>query len=451
MTGAAVSVRGNHVAAAGIQLRPGRDLAWYPCARWTASGSRPARRGPTAGRPGLRGGDALILGLPGWRRICWRAVALDAHRIAAIAGRPVEVLTRRDVARALLGMPAADARAALPGLRRQLLAAGNPLSAAFWDTAAATMQKVADGSATAGDVQNWLEATGTEPSPIVGLHVWDDEDERSPLQAEVHELLVAHLEELLAAGVIDPDRLAAGDAAVLREHRRLQEEWMMSPLPDGRIPVWAVTDEMDDEFLAEWDAAEAEALAELRAVLGELPDRPIPEIDLRAACERIRAAMKRPGWPRELLAACGGVDAPSLPRDDAELWLTLAAGLVSPQNDLQHPSDGRSGPGGPGELSGDEAAMVALCALDHDDWLAAVSALARGGPGIPAADDDLARYVSEDDPDDIDDQADPAAGMFLHAVGLWRFLGAVDDRDRLTPLGWWGLPEAAQRAWAPRQ
>jgi hypothetical protein len=26
----------------------------------------------------------------------------------------------------------------------------------------------------------------------------------------------------------------------------------------------------------------------------------------------------------------------------------------------------------------------------------------------------------------------------------------VDDDERLTPLGWWGLPEAVQRAWEPR-
>jgi hypothetical protein len=376
-------------------------------------------------------------------------VALDVERIAALADRPVEALTRRDVARALLAGPAADALAALPGLRRQLLAAGNPLSAAFWDGAAATMAKVADRSATVGDVQNWLEATGTEPSPIIGLFVWDDEDERSPVQADMHKRLVAHLEELLASGTIDPDRLAAGHTTPLQEHRRLQEEWMMSPLPDGRVPMWAVSDEQDDEFLAEWDAAEAEALAELQAVLGELPDRPLPETDLREACDRVRAAMKEPGWPGELLAACGGLDSRSLPRDDAELWLTLAAGIVSPRNDLE--GDDEDEPAGPGELTEDEEAMVALCALDHNDWLAAISALARGGPGIPAGEDDLARYVTEYDPDDIDDQADAAAGMFLHAVGLWRVLGAIDDSDRLTPLGWWGLPKALQRAWAPQQ
>ena len=376
-------------------------------------------------------------------------MALDARRVAALADRSVEALTRRDVARGLLAVPAADALAALPVLRRQLLAVGNPLSAAFWDSAAATVQKIADGSATVGDVQDWLEATGTEPSPIVGLYVWDDEDERSPLQAEMHGLLVAHLEELLASGAIDPDRLAAGDAAVLREHRRLQEEWMTSELPDGRVPMWAVSDEEDDKFLAEWDAAEADALADLRAVLAELPDRPLPEADLGRACERIRAAMKEPGWPADLLAACGGVDSRSLPRDDAELWLTLAAGIVTPRSDLTDDDDGENEPGG--ELSEDEEALVALCALDHNDWLAAMAALARGGPGTPASEGDLGRYLSEYDPDDIDDQADAAAGMFLHAVGLWRVLGAVDDADRLTPLGWWGLPDALQLAWAPQQ
>jgi hypothetical protein len=383
-------------------------------------------------------------------------VELDAQRIAALADRPVEALTRRDVARGMLAGPAADALAALPVLRRQLLAAGNPLSAPFWDGAAATMQKVADGSATVGDVQDWLEATGTEPAPIIGLHVWDEEDERSPLQAEMYGLLVAHLEELLASGTTDPDRLAAGDAAVLREHRRLQEEWMTSELPDGRVPMWAVSDEEDDKFLAEWDAAEAEALADLRAVLAELPDRPLPEVDLRRAAGRIRAVMAESGWPAGLLAACGGVDPQNLPSGDAELWLTLAAGIVTPQNeladddsDLTDDDDDEDEPGL--QLSEDEEALVALCALDHNDWLAAMTALARGGPGTPSSEDDLGRYLTEYDPDDFDDQADAAAGMFLHAVALWRVLGAVDDDDRLTPLGWWGLPEALQRAWAPQQ
>lgn len=389
-------------------------------------------------------------------------MAIDAQKIAASTGRSVDALTRRDVARALLEGGAANAQAGLPGLRRQLIAAGNPMSAAFWDSAATLTQKIVDGTATVGEVQDWLEATGTEPAAIIGMFVWEDQQERTPLQSEMYGLLVAHLEDLLERGLIDPDRLAAGGPAALREHRRLQEEWMMAPLPDGRVPMWVLTDEEDEEFLAEWDAAEAEALAELRAVLGELPERSVPQKDLRVACGRIRETMKVPGWPRDLLAACGGVDPQNLPADDTELWLKLAAGIVSPQEELlpEAAEDDEDDEYDDGyedeefqsdyELTEDEESMVALCALDHNDWLAAVLALARGGPGTPADADALARYVSDFDPDDVDDQADAAAGMFQHAVGLWQVIGAVDDGDRLTRLGWWGIPEAVQRAWQPR-
>jgi len=30
-----------------------------------------------------------------------------------------------------------------------------------------------------------------------------------------------------------------------------------------------------------------------------------------------------------------------------------------------------------------------------------------------------------------------------------RKFGAIDDENRLTALGWWGLPEAMLRVWAP--
>jgi hypothetical protein len=377
-------------------------------------------------------------------------MVLDALAIAASAGRAPAALTRRDVARALLRTRAAEAAAALPDIRRQLIAAGNPFSAAFWDGTAATLQKIADKSATVGDVQNWLEATGTEPAAVLGMLVWDDVAERSPLQAEIYDLLVAHLEGLLAAGQVDPDALAAGATAALQEHQRLQQAWMMAPLPDGRVPMWTVLDESDEEFLAEWAEAEADALSELRENLSDLPARPVPEPELHAACADVRRVLQQSGWPRDLLAACGGVRPRDLPADDAELWLRLAAGIVSPEDELP-PGEAGLTVSGDNDLSEDEEAMVALCALDHYDWLAVATALARGGPGTPAGADDLARFVSEYDPDDVDDQADAAAGMFLHAIALWRVLGAVDDDERLTELGWWGLPEAVQRAWEPQQ
>jgi hypothetical protein len=38
-------------------------------------------------------------------------------------------------------------------------------------------------------------------------------------------------------------------------------------------------------------------------------------------------------------------------------------------------------------------------------------------------------------------------GLLLLVTAMWSVLGAIDEDDRLTPLGWWGLPEAMQRAW----
>jgi hypothetical protein len=107
--------------------------------------------------------------------------------------------------------------------------------------------------------------------------------------------------------------------------------------------------------------------------------------------------------------------------------------------------------------------MADICAIQHYDWLAAICALARGGPGTPASEADIARYVSEYEPDedagdddsefsfdDLDDDAETVEALFLHVTPLWRVLGAINESDRLTPLGWWGLPEALRLAWTPR-
>ncbi len=250
---------------------------------------------------------------------------LEADRVAELANRSLAALTRRDVALALLTVPAADALTSLPGIRRGLLAAGNPLSAPFWSSAEDVLQLIDDGDATVGDVRTWLEATGTEPTGIIGLHVWDDESERSQLAAELHVRLVNHLEERLAAGDIDPDKLAVADAAARAAYVEIQERWMTSALADGRIPMDVLLDEKDEEFLAEWDAADAEALTALNALLDELPDRPLPTAELSGTCARLREILANPGWPAELLAECGGLDPKQLPADDEDLWITLAA------------------------------------------------------------------------------------------------------------------------------
>jgi hypothetical protein len=109
------------------------------------------------------------------------------------------------------------------------------------------------------------------------------------------------------------------------------------------------------------------------------------------------------------------------------------------------------------DLDETSAAMAAVCALNHDDWLAVMTALVTGGPGTPASAADLARYIRDYEPGASDSEHAESGydvdelsieGLFLHVVALWSVLGAIDHDDRLTSLGWWGLPEAMQRAWA---
>ena len=439
----------------------------------------------------------------GRERRTLRGVELQADRVAEMAHRPVAALRRRDVAIALLSVPSEDALASLPAIRRGLLAAGNPLSAPFWQSAEVILHKIAEHDATFGDVHGWLEATGTEPTGIIGLHVWEEPSARSPLQEEMHARLVAFLEERLAAGEIDPDRLATGDEAARQEYVTLQEQWMTTPLPDGRVPMTVLLDEQDEAFLADWAAADAEARTALQSVLDRVGDRPVPAGELRTAAQRLRGDIARPGWPGQMLVSFSGRTADALPAEDEELWLTLATSVASPQGDPLSEEDREfaramewaededldfgaevNGPddGEPDELS---AAMTAVCALDHFDWLAVMSSLVTGGPGTPASAADLARYVRDFDPDEViglelaggaddedavldedadaeygdadfdddladDDEFDELSieGLFLHVTAMWSVLGAIDEDDRLTALGWWGLPEAMRRAWS---
>ena len=429
----------------------------------------------------------------GRERRTLRGVELQADRVAEIAHRPVAQLRRRDVAIALLSVSAEDALASLPVIRRGLLAAGNPLSAPFWHSAEIILHKIREHDATFGDVHSWLEATGTEPTGIIGLHVWEEPSARSQLQEEMHARLVSYLEDRLAAGEIDPDLLATGDKAARQEYLALQERWMTTPLPDGRVPMTVLLDEQDEAFLADWAAADAEARTALQSVLDRIGNRPVPGRELAAATTRLRADIARPGWPGQMLVSFSGRTADALPTDNAELWLMLATSVVSPQGDPLSPEDREFARAmewaededlkfgdDPDEVSTDSepdelsAAIAAVCALDHFDWLAVMSALVNGGPGTPASAADLARYVRDFDPDeviglvvapsgDVDDDVEfedgdyeeaddfdelSIEGLFLHVTAMWSVLGAIDSDDRLTPLGWWGLPEAMRRAWS---
>jgi hypothetical protein len=331
----------------------------------------------------------------------------------------------------MVSVPSMDALAAMPTLRRELLAARNPFSAKFWESAEAVLKRIAAGAATVGEVHGWLEATGSEPTAIIGLHVWEEEPSRTQLAHEMHDMLVAHLEEHLAAGDIDPDQLLTENPVALQEYRALQERWLTSPLPDGRVPMNELLDEADEDLFAEWDAAEQAALDELQDILDEVGERPRPDAELETACRSLRIALQHGEWPADLLRAGGGVDPRNLDPDDQQLWLRLATGVVDP---VEEP---------PEDIPVEE---LSATALDHEEWLWAVEALARGGPGTPASAEDLARFTAgaSDDGDDID----VLAGWFNSVVEQWQLLGALDDRERLTRLGWWGLPEALVQAWS---
>jgi hypothetical protein len=247
---------------------------------------------------------------------------------------------------------------------------------------------------------------------------------------------------------------------------------MTSALPDGRVPMDVLLDEKDEEFLAEWDAADADALAATRGLLDRVGDRPLPAEDLRRVSARLRQDIARPGWPGALLIECSGLPPDELPADDTELWLRLAAGVASPQGT----DDWGAPDAGDGDSDEAESELAAICAIDHFDWLAAITALAEGGPGTAASAADLAGYVRDYEPEDAEDPEDGGPGevdesgdedepfylsddeefdeltlegLFLPVTSLWQVLGAIDDDERLTALGWWGLPEAMLRVWAP--
>jgi hypothetical protein len=108
---------------------------------------------------------------------------------------------------------------------------------------------------------------------------------------------------------------------------------MTPALPDGRVPMDVLLDEKDKEFLAEWDAADAEALSTIEAVPG-IGDRPVPDAEFRASSARLGEYIGRPAWLGQLLIECGGMGLKDPPADDIDLWLDLAADVASPQGPM---------------------------------------------------------------------------------------------------------------------
>ena len=104
----------------------------------------------------------------------------------------------------------------------------------------------------------------------------------------------------------------------------------------------------------------------------------------------------------------------------------------------------------PAKLGDAEEWLDATAAVVRDSgelgvsgWLCAVAALTLWGPRTLADAESLSAIVAESE------GGDPAAlvDLFTPVVSRWQELGAVDEQERLTDLGWWGLPEALLRSW----
>jgi hypothetical protein len=117
---------------------------------------------------------------------------------------------------------------------------------------------------------------------------------------------------------------------------------------------------------------------------------------------------------RAIMAEVGERPRP-IDKDDAEGWVEEAASVV---RDV--PQLGISG------------------------WLCAVAALTLWGPRTQADAEALALIVAESE----GGEPTELVGVFRTVEARWEGLGALDEEQRLTALGWWGLPEALLRAWA---
>jgi hypothetical protein len=190
----------------------------------------------------------------------------------------------------------------------------------------------------------------------------------------------------------------------------------------------------EDQWLAEFEAADRHAAGVLREALAAHRGIPAPEGELPEAAERVRAGLESRQYPFDWIANAVGHEGPP-PADDAELILACTAATISPREDTG--------------LDAEEEAM--LMSLQHADWLGAIVSAVRAGPGTPATASELTagiRTCPEVNSVNLDEDDDQLVETTFEMVTLaWSALGLIDRDDRLTSLGAWVLPRGLARAW----
>jgi hypothetical protein len=127
-----------------------------------------------------------------------------------------------------------------------------------------------------------------------------------------------------------------------------------------------------------------------------------------------------------------------VPTDDDARWLDALAETISPSK----------------EPSEDEIeSMSAVMALQHADWLGLALGVVDRGPG--SALDPVLVQVDVERLEDVDGEIEDPEGhlavlemALIHLTPGWQNLGVLDEAQRLTDRGAWGLPRALHRIWS---
>lgn len=191
----------------------------------------------------------------------------------------------------------------------------------------------------------------------------------------------------------------------------------------------------DDEWLAAWHEADRQAAEVLREACPEQIESPAPQ-DLKPAASLLRQGLADGRWPFDYFVNAMGGAQDALPRD-VDLWVAALASTMSPPND-------------PGI---DIEQQSAVAALMHADWLGMVVGLVRRGAGAEFSAEAAQRDIDtlpelEGEVEDPDGQLSVLSMAVTTLTPYWQAIGVLDDDERLTGLGRWGLPNALLVTWS---
>jgi hypothetical protein len=91
------------------------------------------------------------------------------------------------------------------------------------------------------------------------------------------------------------------------------------------------SDALEDEWIAEWDQADRDAVEVLRNALREYRGQPQPGDQLTEAAETVRSRLREGGHPLDWVWQAAAMSNDPVPDDAVELMIGLAAATISPR------------------------------------------------------------------------------------------------------------------------